>query len=327
MHIELSTEILKTGETLHVEKVTFPDPLRAGQIQPFLGHKERHYRFHLEIDSAGGCDGLETYYYIGLLDDDSVVGNIMTVESRGVGILGHVHTRQDQRRKGICSAIMRCQMADFDARGGNVLLLGTGYQSAAYWIYHSFGFRDWEVGKPGKMRYDRESGFSDRFFAPAVARPVPAAWRHWPLVALLGATPAPAYLRSLTFGVWGVQLVEGGYIRFLQDHSGDPLAGIYVLESETGAVTACITWVPDDRWRRDVILLDLFAHPHAGASDVAELLRAAPLPSGRPLQCYADPRDGTKISAIEAVGFRKAAVLPAQFEAWGERSDVALYVR
>ncbi len=128
MRTTLAVETLKTGEQLTIECVLPPETSREAQIRPFLAHKPPHYREHIETALAGGCDDLETRFYVGLLQDE-IVGNIMTVEANGIGILGHVHTRDTQRRKGICDAIMWHQMEDFRRRNGQVLLLGTGYQS------------------------------------------------------------------------------------------------------------------------------------------------------------------------------------------------------
>jgi hypothetical protein len=326
MHTILATETLKTGERLTIECVVPPAPEREAQIRPFLGHKPPNYRAHIEAALTGACDALETRFYIGLLDGE-MVGNIMTVEAGGIGIFGHVHTREDQRRKGICDAIMRWQMEDFRQRQGHVLLLGTGYQSPAYRIYAAHGFRDWPVGKPGTMRYDSapQEEFESRFFAPVPCTPVPARWKHWPLVALLATVPVPATLRSLTFNLWGVGLLEGPYSQFLTAYSSRPETAAAVLESETGAVTALATCVPDSRWP-GIHLLDLFAHPVATIEDLAGLLESLPLPN-TPVQSYADPRDPQKIAALELVGFRKTAVLPQQFQEKDVRRDVWLYAR
>src|ERR1041385_7049402 len=148
MRETLATETLKTGERMEVECVMPPEAERTEQIITFLAHKPPNYRGHIDRAFAGETDDLETRFYIGMLDGE-MVGNIMTVEANGVGILGHVHTRSDQRRKGICNAVMRHQMEDFRRRDGRVLLLGTGYQSAPYYIYASFGFQDWTLHTPG----------------------------------------------------------------------------------------------------------------------------------------------------------------------------------
>ncbi|MCW3051010.1 MAG: hypothetical protein JWN14_180, partial [Chthonomonadales bacterium] len=277
MNTTLATETLRTGERLTIECILAPEPDRETQIRPFLGHKPANYRAHIDGAFAGQCDELETRFYIGLLNGE-MVGNIMTVETGGIGIFGHVHTREDQRRKGICDAIMRHQMREFSSRNGHVLLLGTGYQSPAYRIYETHGFRDWPVGHPGAMRYDRvpQAEFEAKFFAAAPSQPVPARWKHWPLVALLATVPVPATLRSLTMDLWNVGLMEGSYSHFLHLYGARPDAFAAVLESATGAVTALATCVPDKRWP-GIYLLDLFAHPVATVEDLACLLQSLPL--------------------------------------------------
>jgi hypothetical protein len=325
MKTTLATERLRTGENLTIECVVAPDPEREAQIRPFLGHKPANYRAHIEAALTGNCDALETRFYIGLLDGE-MVGNIMTVESEGVGIFGHVHTREDQRRKGICDAIMRHQMEDFRRRNGQALLLGTGYQSPAYRIYARHGFQDWPIGKPGLMRYNSttQESFEAQFFADAPCTPALARWKHWPLVALLAAVPVEAELRSLTLDLWGVGLLEGAYSRFLHTYGTRPESAA-VLESKTGSMMALATCVPDSRWP-GIQLLDLFAHPVVTTEDLLRLLQSLPLPDS-PVQSYTDTRDVQKIATLEAAGFRKAAGLPAQFqgkEAWRE---VWLYAR
>ncbi len=325
----LATQTLKTGEALQIECVLAPDADREAQIVPLLAHKPDNYRAHIEAAfSPSGCDGLETRFYVGLLRGQ-IVGNVMTVEAHGVGILGHVFTREEHRRKGICQAIMAHQMGDFRKRGGHVLLLGTGYQSAAYHIYHSFGFRDLPQARPGTMRYLRdgdEPDFLAHFFAPAAPCAVaPAGWKHWPLIALLAALPDLPYLRSLTLGAWGVTLLEGPYCAFFHRWGADIRSHAAVLESETGAVVGVATRIPDGRWP-DVLLLDVFAHPQVSPTDLATLILALPPLAGN-VQCYADPKDALKIAALEQTGFTRAAVLPAQFREGDLWRDAYLYSR
>ena len=327
MSIEIGAETLRSGETLRIEVVVPPDEERSPQILPFLQHKPPHYRAHIELAAEGRCDALETRYYIGLLGD-RMVGNIMTVETQGVGIFGHVNTHPDHRRKGICAAVMQHQMQDFRNRNGHILLLGTGYQSHAYWIYHRFGFRDWPGSPNGRMRYDNPASpdFESRFFAPSPCRPAPARWRHWPLVALLASIPSKVHLRSLTLPVWGVSLLEGPYVGYMANYADRPNASAAVLETETGAVTAFATLVPDARWNNEVRLLDLFAHPGLNDAELDPLLAVLPLGSER-TQCYADPYDIAKIAVLERAGFRREAVLPNQFSVGAERRDAWLFGR
>lgn len=326
MKTTIDTEILKSGERLEIACVIPPDGEHVGQILPFLGHKPANYLAHIDAAFQGKCDGLETRFYVGLLDGE-LVGNIMTVETGGIGILGHVHTRLDQRRKGICAAIMRRQIADFERRRGKTLLLGTGYQSAAYNIYASFGFKDWHVGKPGLMRYDSVPPSTlANLFVSGRYRPVAATWKHWPLVALLASIPAEVELRSLTFGLWNVGLLEGPYCQYMQRHAGGQNASASVLESDTGAVVAMATCVPDERWP-GIHLLDLFAHPVVDMVPLTLLLESMGLPQ-TPIQCYADPQDASKIGALKRLDFHRTTLLPAQARREnGGTGDVWVYTR
>lgn len=329
MRSHLATVTLKTGETMQIERVTAPDDERKGQIRPFLQHKGSYWGAHIAAALDGDCGALETHFYIGLIGDE-MAGNVMTVESGGVGLFGHVNTLEKHRRKGVCSQIMQYQMEDFRARNGRVLLLGTGYQSAAYHIYASYGFADWESPETqGCMRYDNpaEPDFEARFFAPAPVKAVRAEWRHWALVALLAHIPFPEVrLRSVLMNVWGVALLEGGYCKFMAETLKDPAASGYVLESETGAVVAFATCVPDSRWRGQVNLLDVFYHPNCKRLDLIALLEAVPR-RDKPTHCYVDPRDHEKVAALEQVGFRRAAVIPRLFMQSGAYRDGWLFLR
>ena len=151
MYTTFGSEVLKSGERLEVGVVTAPDAEFGDAIQRLLVHKGPEWALHMGATLRGETDMLETRFYVGLLDG-APVANVMTVESKGIGILGHVFTRPAQRRKGICQAVLRRLMDDFRLRGGSVLLLGTGYESPAYWIYHSFGFRSLKGGLCATMR-------------------------------------------------------------------------------------------------------------------------------------------------------------------------------
>jgi hypothetical protein len=223
---------------------------------------------------------------------------------------------------------MAKQMEDFQRRCGHVLLLGTGYESAPYWIYHSFGFRQVEGGRPGFMQFQSPdySEFEALWFVPIGCKVVPACWKHWPLVSLLAALNTPAYLRSLTLPVWGRSLLEGPYVQFQYVWRNRPESVGMVLESEIGATLAFASLVPDPRWRGEVNLLDFFAHPGVGVLELEELLGALSL-TEKPVQCYCDPRDTVKAVALEWAGFRRIATLPDQFQENGVWREAWLYAR
>src|SRR5690348_4939393 len=99
MYTELATETLKSGERITVGVVRGPDAEWAGRVVPFLGHKNPDYRAHITRALEGPLDGLQTRFYVGCLDGE-IISQVMIVGDRGAGILGHVFTRPEQRRKG-----------------------------------------------------------------------------------------------------------------------------------------------------------------------------------------------------------------------------------
>ena len=166
---------LKTGERMEVGVVTSPDGPHAEEMKQFLGHKPGNYKWHIERCVTEVLDALETRFYVGKLDGD-VITNIMTVEYEGVGILGHVFTLPQQRRKGACKGVMAYQMADFPATVRQRTLSRHGLQQAPpYSIYHSFGFES-VFPESGFMKYHVTEDFEERYFAPAPAVPKSVEW-------------------------------------------------------------------------------------------------------------------------------------------------------
>jgi len=101
---QLDVVTLKSGERMQIVRVAAPDEQFKDRILPFLGHKgepwERPLRLALDGDPA--IADLSTHFYLGLLGE-TVVGNITHVEKleQPVGMLQHVYTPPEHRRKGI----------------------------------------------------------------------------------------------------------------------------------------------------------------------------------------------------------------------------------
>jgi GNAT superfamily N-acetyltransferase len=319
---------LRSHETLRIEQVLAPDPERSDALQPFLGHKPANYRAHIEAALAGACGSLETRFTLGWIGE-TLVGNVMTVERGGFGILGHVFTDPDHRRKGICQALFAALMPEFAARSGATLLLGTGYRSPAYFIYESFGFRDWEVGGRGLMRYDNPDRPEAivQHFAPGPATVTPLDWGHWPSVALLASLPTPLPLRHLGFPVWDTALLEGGFITLLIQTQNDERTAAHVLETRTGAVRALATLMPDERWQNGPRRLDVLAHPETQTAELTYLLNGI-APRTERLQAVVAPDNTALIGALEVLGFALEAPLLRQFvDREGTWQDVRVYGR
>lgn len=313
MYIPLGTATLKTGQEMEIGVVQGPDHEYADRLREFLGHKPDSFKRHIALSLAGPLEELETRFYIGRLGP-SIITQVMTVEYAGVGLLGHVFTRPEHRRQGAYRAVMARQMEDFRRRGGQLLLLGTGYESPPYWIYYSFGFRSVTDGS-GFMRYSASDDFEARWFAPAPAQVVPVKWRHWPTLSALFAQREGPYLRNVALGILGQRNFEGGFLDLREalqtpdPSSGQPLPQAQLLESKTGAVVGCATMWPDSQWP-GTYLLDVFVHPHfeAGLPD----LLAALAPVEAKVLAYAEASATAKNAALAGAGFRREGRLTRQ---------------
>ena len=133
MYESLDQVALKDGSQVVVARVKSPDSEWAPRLAPFLAHKGLPWTWQIDQTLGDSVGRLEAYYYFAHRDGE-IVSTVCTYEHAGAGILGHVFTAPDQRRKGACKAIMNLQMDDFRRRGGRALFLGTGYDTVPWHI-------------------------------------------------------------------------------------------------------------------------------------------------------------------------------------------------
>ena len=324
MYDKLGETVLKTGERMEVGVITAPDMPHAEEMKQFLGHKPGNYKWHIERCVTEMLDALETRFYVGKLDGD-VITNIMTVESEGVGILGHVFTLPQQRRKGACKGVMAYQMEDFRQRTGIALYLGTGYNSHPYYIYHGFGFES-VFPESGFMKYHVNADFEARYFTPTPAHPKPVEWHDWPKVTALSGIVGWDTLRSLKWGVYGPTNLEGGFLSFKHDlETEDAYADAKLLIASSGAIVGWATVGRDARWQPATAVLDLFFHPNF-ADAVPALLSSVAFPESK-VQCYADSGAEQKAAVLETAGFVCEGRLKDQFTYSGQSYDVLIFAR
>ena len=322
MYQKFSTVQLKSGETMEVGVVHAPEPPLKDSIRELLKHKGGVWTWHVEKSMTEKLDDLETRYHIGLLGDTPIT-NVMTVEYKGVGILGHVFTRPEHRRKGACQAIFQELMPRFRERGGRLLHLGTGFNSPAYWIYHSFGFRGLAEGS-GHMRYEAVPNAEHDLFLPAPATVTDVLWRHWPMMTALTSVKDGDYLRNISYQHFGPASFEGGFVDMRKSMETEPARfRCKLLQTPLGAVVGYAMVRPNPHWRGMVNVVEFFVHPNF-AAHAAELLQALPLPPGK-AQCFADSGSTEKVKALKECGFEHEAVLKGQITAGIDRLDVHVY--
>ncbi len=324
MYNKLGETVLKTNERMEVGVVTAPDEPHAEEVKQFLGHKGGNWEWHIERCVIESLDALETRFYVGKVDG-SIITNIMTVEHQGIGILGHVFTMPDQRRKGACKGVMAYQMEDFRQRKGYALYLGTGYNSHPYYIYHSFGFES-VFPESGFMKYYVDTDFEERYFAPAPTQTKPVEWHDWPKVTALSGIVGGEPLRSLIWNVYGPTNMEGGFLNFKHDLETENLyEDAKLLITSDGAIVSWATVSRDTRWRPATAVLDLFFHPNF-TDEVPTLLTSVASPDTK-VQCYVDSSAEQKAAILETAGFTCEGRLKNQFTYSGQAYDVLVFAR
>lgn len=324
MYNKLGETVLKTNERMEVGVVTAPDEPHAEEVKQFLGHKGGNWEWHIERCVIESLDALETRFYVGKVDG-SIITNIMTVEHQGIGILGHVFTMPDQRRKGACKGVMAYQMEDFRQRKGRALYLGTGYNSHPYYIYHSFGFES-VFPESGFMKYYVDTDFEERYFAPAPTQTKPVEWHDWPKVTALSGIVGGEPLRSLIWNVYGPTNMEGGFLNFKHDLETENIyEDAKLLITSDGAIVGWATVSRDTRWRPATAVLDLFFHPNF-ADEVPTLLTSVASPDAK-VQCYVDSSAEQKTAILETAGFTCEGQLKNQFTYSGQAYDVLVFAR
>ncbi len=337
MYTPIADRTLRTGETLEIGVVLAPNDVLAPDdhapddhaplVRPILVHKSSNEQWHLDEVFAVRVKPLETRFYLGRLQDRPVC-NIMVSEHDGIGIVSHVYTRPEHRRKGIARHVMTEQMADFRTRGGRYLTLSTGYDTHPYWLYHGFGFRS-VVPESGHMKYTDDAAFEAAHFRDDGAgktRLIPGDWMHWPSLNVFCAQAGPPFLRNVGLGHIGPRMFEGAYLGLMKQMRDDEDVQVRLAVTERGAVAGYATLVPDIRWRGETLLLDLTVHSAFNAQQ-KPLLESFVLPAGRKVLCHVEPGDGPKTAALEGAGFVHEATLRQQFKAAGNALDVEVYAR
>jgi len=308
MFHELGSVTLKTGETVEIGCVQGPELAWAERVEKLLGHKNESWRAqnsHLLRNDAG----VEAYFYI-LHRAGLPFANIMTVELNGVGILGHVWTNPDDRRKGAIALLMERQMDHFRARGGRALYLGTGFNGPPYRIYESFGFRGIE-DRSGVMEYYATSKmeFEAWYFKREEADIQPLNWRHWPASPALFAGDFPGVVRCAPLKMIGRYSTEGYLLDLLRAQSREePPRAMALTRPETGAVAGMAVWDLDPLWG-DACSVDVYCHPNywGQANDLLDALCLAP---GSRYIAYTDATCPEKRDALIRAGFHVMATLP-----------------
>jgi len=305
---QITQVLLKTGEYVEAGVVTGPDLEWADKIESLLGHKGEVWRWGNEMVLRHDL-GLDVLYYI-LHRDGIPFSNMMTIESGGVGLFGHVFTRPEERQKGAASALMSLVMDDFHIRGGQALFLGTGYDTHPYHLYAKNGFVGVEP-LSGLMAHYRESeeDFYAAFFNDDDLSIETLGWQDWPLSVPLFCGDFGCAVRSHVMKRFGRSSTEGPLLSLLQDEGERAVSGDMprskTLRLGSGGVAGFATTGRHPLWPA-ATLVDLYCHPNWwGHAD--DLLASLDLSSGNRYLAYADVDHKRKQDVLRAAGFNQVA--------------------
>ncbi|MET9019177.1 GNAT family N-acetyltransferase [Actinopolymorpha sp. NPDC004070] len=307
MYRHLGFGNLTSGESLELAAVDAPDPDWADRLAFFLRHKGDPYAGHIESALDRPLDDLRTHFYVGCVDGEPVT-HVMVAGARGFGVLGHVYTVPQWRRRGAFGQLMAAQMEDVRALGFTHLTLSTGYGSMPYDVYSSFGFRS-AVPESGQMFWFAEPGSGlapDVSGGTTIRRTRWADWGAFCFVLAHAPLAGETVPRSPALAIEECGSAEGSFLKLLGQLELAE-AQSYVAESSAGGVVGWCHVVPSPltlggAWLLDVHVLPGFEHL------LGDLLDRVDWPQ-RPV--FATTADSDMYERPMAVaGFTNAAVLP-----------------
>ncbi|MGD9518978.1 MAG: GNAT family N-acetyltransferase [Armatimonadota bacterium] len=323
MHRILGSTDLRSGEKAELWKITAPDPTWADRLLGFLVHKGEPWLWAMREGLTGGLQDLTMNFYECVVEDE-VVGNITVLEnlSRPVGLLQHVFTLPEHRRKGVASALMAALCYDFRLRGGRAMFLGTGYRTPPFWIYYGFGFRP--IGETGHMRWLPQEDFVEDYFSPGPISVRNTRWGDWPLLEALYASTEDWVVRSTRLRLYGQKSFEGPFLTLMQALYERRIRQSLVMTKPDGAVVGHATvWVikevPGEPW-----LLELLVHPNF-RNQAGEMLSHVFVPPTHKLQAHADSDAWDKHCLLRSMGLWREACFRRQVAWQGRWLDLHYY--
>ena len=327
MYNEIGRKNLKTGQEMIIASIQGPDGAWIERISPFLAHKGEVWDWQIRETLGGRTEPLEARYYVGMVDE-AIVGNICTFTHKGVGILGHVFTAPEYRRKGVCAAIMTEVMEDLKLRDAQSVILGTEYDSPAFHIYRRFGFES-IYPRSGDMEWYRDTidSFENEWFVCGPSTVRETDWRDWPGLTALTSQREGSGIRIVSLQGYNRWSMEHAFLSLYRQMIHGEGARAIVLESElTGASAGLATLVPDRRFP-GVSLLDLFMHPRFSDSGL-DLINGLSLGDhDGTIQSYAESSDEPKIASLKAAGLSVIVELKRQIVLESGPVDVVLLGR
>jgi len=313
MYEKLDDVMLKNGETVELGIVKGPDLDWADWIdEDLLGHKGPTWRWGNRAVLEQDMD-MDSFFYI-LHRNGVPFSNVMTIEYEGVGILGHVFTKPEDRRQGATSAIFTGLMAHFEARNGRAMVLSTGYDSHPYHIYKSFGFEGLEAKSGIMVFYSAgEEAFRRQYFQGNETVVERLAARHYPGMPILFSGSYEGVVRSVgAMRLFGRCSSEGPLVPLLKDElerraKDEPVRTAAARLTESSGVVGVASTERDPVWP-GICVVDVFCHPEFWNCG-EKLLNTIAWPDAHRYVAYCDVGWQAKEEVLSKAGFVQEATL------------------
>jgi GNAT superfamily N-acetyltransferase len=263
-----------------------------------------------------------------------------------VGCIHRVFTNPYYRHRGLARRLLARACEQFASNGGELLMLNTGWDTAAYQLYQEFGFREirrdpWSDGvlMGRTMNGSSVSGWAEAYFRPAEqTKIVQLDGRHWAPLMLLCNQSYSHLVHHYALGILGDWAVDGRLLNLFEViESGKGFA--VGMQTSGGALVGLATLVPFlDLWQvasyqRHIRLVDVWIHPRFEQHTqhlLHELLAwAQPLAEDvEHLMAYVERARTSLCEAFEAESFHSVACLEKQYKLEDEQTvDLMIFRR
>lgn len=324
---------LRSEEVMRIRCIEPPDEEYLRKIGQFLAHKGSPWIEDMLARLRGEKVAYSTdFFFVGEIGGE-LVGHVWyTVprDTQDVGVLGHVYTRPDQRRKGVCYALTGAVVEAFKGHGGEAMFVLTGNPELIRICEH-FGFKKYNPpeGEGGVYRWLVARDFDERYFAYTGKPQIKEAnWGDLPRFEALYNAPHPWLLKDYILGVY--RDTPFGSSQFLQMiHEAESEWGaMLVMSTRQNHVVGAARIVPGrSRWEEHVATLEFFVHPNYFV-DIGDLLSKA-VEAARDLcdilRTFAPESDKERHEPLTELGFEMTAVLENQYRIGGRDVDLLVY--
>jgi len=306
---------LKTKEIMEIYMVKAPDGYYRHSITSFLGLNKGIWLWHLNLAFRGELDELEFRFYLGQIKG-RIISNVSTWEYGSIGIVGHLFTAEEHRRKGACTVLMKTQIQDFLKRGGKILI--GGFKETSYSIAKNLGFKS-IVKDSEVMRCDLFPNFEKVYFHTDKTWCREPMWKDWPGVSLLFTVREGWYLRSMKHKIFGPFDYEDYFLEDMREQ----LKGICmskVLVTQKDSIVGYVTLTLRHHLNNSFWLLDFFIHP-SNVSHAHTLLEAINWPKGK-IRCYVEGDNREKQDVLLTRGFQEKMILKKHIKRNGKTLNI-----